>query len=383
MRIAINTISTKKNSGGAYQIAYNFLMETMKHQEGVEWYYITSGDVDEIVGDEFKVLRGTRYFVFPTQPDFKGTYHQVKKQLAEWEATYHPDLIYTISSPCYFSFSSLEVMRFANAWVTNPNYYAWASLSWKEWLRMRLYRLNQIRLIKNAKYFITQSEAVKRGLQRIAQLGDGKVKVVPNVLPQVYSTAEVRNKRNDKWIDVMCVAAPVPHKNLEIIPKVLKSLKEKNAIENVRFHITLPEDNTIFKKITDECASLGLSDRVINHGRCSQKQLCDIYNSGDFCFMPTLLETFSATSLEAMYFGLPIVATDFEFNKEVIQDAGLFYRPMDAEDAAAKFVSLIQDEALRKELKLKMSRRLTVYNDYEKHFKAIKDYLVQVANKQI
>lgn len=383
MRIAINTISTKKNSGGAYQIAYNFLMETLKHQEEVEWYYITSEDVDEIVGDAFKALRGTRYFVFPTQPDFKGTYHQVKKQLAEWEGTYHPDVIYTISSPCYFSFSSTEVMRFANAWVTNPNHFAWASLSWKEWLRMRLYRINQIRLIKNAKYFITQSEAVKKGLQRIAQLGDKKVKVVPNVLPQVYSTAEVCNKRNDEWIDVMCVAAAVPHKNLDIIPNVLRLLKEKHAIENVRFHITLPEDSTIYKKIMDKCDSLGFSDSVINHGRCSQKQLCDIYNSGDFCFMPTLLETFSATSLEAMYFGLPIVATDFEFNKEVIQDAGLFYKPMNAEDAADKFVSLIQNEALRKEFKLKMSKRLTVYNDYDKHFEAIKDYLVQVANKKV
>ena len=49
MRIAVNTISTKKVSGGGFQIAYNFLMETLKHHDDVEWYYITSSDVDEIV----------------------------------------------------------------------------------------------------------------------------------------------------------------------------------------------------------------------------------------------------------------------------------------------------------------------------------------------
>ena len=48
MRIIINTVSTKKHSGGAYQIAYNFLMKTMEHQEE-EWIYVVSKDLDEIM----------------------------------------------------------------------------------------------------------------------------------------------------------------------------------------------------------------------------------------------------------------------------------------------------------------------------------------------
>ena len=66
MRIAVNTISTKKQSGGAYQIAYNFLKETLKHQDDVEWYYITSSDVDESVGNEFESIREDKFFVFPS-----------------------------------------------------------------------------------------------------------------------------------------------------------------------------------------------------------------------------------------------------------------------------------------------------------------------------
>lgn len=380
MRIAINTISTKKQSGGALQIAYNFLLESLKHDEGVEWYYITSSDVDELVRKDFEFLYGKKYFVFPTQPDFKGTYRKVRKELAEWEKEYKPDVIYTISSPCYFTFASKEVMRFANAWVTNPNKFAWKALPLKAWLRMRLYRMNQIRMLRNAKYMVTQSETVGQGLIRMLHLPDKSVKVVPNVLPKTFQTIAVEHIYDDNFVDIACVATPFPHKNLGIIPKVIRVLKEKYGITNARFHTTIPFDDLTLKCIESECGKYGLEDCLVNHGRCSQKELGEIYNHCSISFLPTLLETFSATSLEAMYFGLNIVATDFEFNREVIGDAGLYYQPTNADDAADKIALLINDDKLAEKFQEKMKERITMYNDYKRHFEAIQSFLVDVGN---
>ena len=65
MKIVVNTISTKKISGGAYQIAINFLLATLRYpQKDIDWYYITSFDVNEVVGEHFIHLSGIRYFVF-------------------------------------------------------------------------------------------------------------------------------------------------------------------------------------------------------------------------------------------------------------------------------------------------------------------------------
>lgn len=378
MRIAVNTISTKKIAGGAYQIAYNFLMETLKPQEGIEWYYITSSDVDEAVGMHFESQRGKRYFVFPTQPDFKGSYKRVKKELAQWEDEYKPDIIYTISSPCYFTFKTTEVMRFANAWITNPNKESWSVLPWKKWLKMRLYRIAQIRLLRKAKFIVTQSETVKNGLIKCTGLRENHIRVVPNVLPKVFSTASVNHKVKDEFVDVICAAAHSPHKNLEIIPEVLRALKEKHQITNVRFHLTITGDTQVVQRMVELSRAIGLEDNIINHGRCSQQQLCDIYNQVDFCFLPSLLETFSASSLEAMYFGLCIVATNFDFNREIMEDAGLYYKPMDAEDAADKIAMLVNNKDLCRELQEKMPGRLALFNDYGNHFKGIVDFLKQV-----
>lgn len=383
MRIAINTISTKKQSGGALQIAYNFLLESLRHSEEVEWFYITSSDVDELVRENFQHLYGTRYFVFPTQPDFKGTYSQVKKELAIWEDKYKPDVIYSISSPCYFTFKTKEVMRFANAWVTNPNRYAWNSLPFKAWLRMRLYRINQLRMLRKAKYIVTQSEIVGQGLKTLFHLPEKNVRVVPNVLPKVFKTLLVAHFKDEQFVDIACVASPFPHKNLSIIPKVLKDLKENHHLTNVRFHLTIPADDPTINHIESECAAIGLSGSVVNHGRCSQVELGKVYNHCSICFLPTLLETFSATSLEAMYFGLCIVATEFGFNKEIIGDAGLYYKPVDAGDAAEKIALLIKDDKLSHSLQLKMKERLVLFEDYKKHFEDIQSFLVEVGNNRV
>ena len=381
MKILINTISTKKHSGGAFQISQNFMLKSLEHSD-VEWYHITSQDVDDAIGERFSHLKGTHYFVFPTQPDFRGSYKQVKKQVAELEAKIQPDVVYSITAPSYFTFKTREVMRFTNPWVTHPNKYSWSTMSLLPKLKQWLYCLNQKRLMKAAYAFVTQTETTKKGIMRITGKPTEKVCVVNNVLPGVFKTMDNTPIVEDDWINVACVGAPVPHKNMDIIPDVIAELA-KMGIENVRFHTTIPVDNPMIAKVVDRCAELGYKDRIVNHGRVSQKELGEMYRRCQFCFLPTLLEVFSASTVEAMYFNLPIIATDFPFNTEVLADACLYYEPKNAKDAANQLAKMIADKELQATMRERMARQLAIYGDYDAHFNAIKEYLVKVATKEI
>ena len=381
MKILINTISTKKHSGGAFQISQNFMLKSLEHSD-VEWYHITSQDVDDTIGEKFAHLKGTHYFAFPTQPDLCGTYKQVKKQVAELEAKIQPDVVYSITAPSYFTFKTREVMRFTNPWVTHPNKYSWSTMSFLPKLKQWLYCLNQKRLMKAAYAFVTQTETTKKGIMRITGKPTEKVCVVNNVLPGVFKTMDNTPIVEDDWINVACVGAPVPHKNMDIIPDVIDELA-KIGIKNVRFHTTIPVDNPMMAKVVDRCAELGYKDRLINHGRVSQKELGEMYRRCQFCFLPTLLEVFSASTVEAMYFNLPIIATDFPFNTEVLADACLYYEPKNAKDAANQLAKMIADKEVQATMRERMARQLAIYGDYDAHFNAIKDYLVKVAKKQI
>jgi len=376
MRILINTVSTKKKSGGAFQIAYNFLMNTTKHSE-IEWSYVTSEDLDAILGDEIK--QQSNYYVFPTQPDFKNSYNRVKRELAELEERLKPNVVYSITAPSYFSFKAPEVMRFTNPTVAHPNKYSWKVLPLMGKLRLLVYGWNQKRLIRKANFFVTQTETTKKGILRITGLPEKNVCVVKNVLPTVFATTETGHiETGDSRIHIACVGAPVPHKNFDIIPDVLLYLK-KNGIENVCFHVTIPEGDAMMDKIVAKMRANGLDLSCLkNHGRMPQKELAEMYRRCTFCFLPTLLEVFSVSTLEAMFFDLKIVATNFAFNTEVLDDAALYYEPMNAEDAADKLARLINDNELQALLSERMKSRLALFDNYDNHFNAIEKFLVAV-----
>lgn len=381
MKILINTISTKKHSGGAFQISQNFLLKSLDHND-VEWYYITSKDLDDVIGEKFSAINGIKYFVFPTQPDYKGSYKKVKKEIAVLEDKIRPDVVYSITAPSYFSFTTTEVMRFTNPLVTHPNKYSQSTLSFFQRIKTWLYCKNQVRLMKKAQYFITQTETTKNGILRITKLPSNHCKVVNNVLPAVFKDMDNTPISDNEWINIACVGNPVPHKNFDIVPDVIVELIAK-GIKNVRFHLTIPNGHPMEEIVIGRCERMGLKDHIVNHGRVTQKELGEMYRRCQFCFLPTLLEVFSASTVEAMYFNLPIVATNFPFNTEVLSDACLYYEPMNAKDAASQFVKMIDDSQLQDEMKNKMARQLTIYGDYDSHFSAIKEYLIKVAKHEI
>lgn len=381
MKILLNTISTKKHAGGAFQISFNFILKSLDHTD-VEWYYITSQDVDDAIGEKFVHLRETHYFVFPTQPDFKGSYRTVKRQVAELEARIRPDVVYSITAPSYFTFIAPEVMRFTNPWVAHPNKYSWSTLTWYENIKTRLYCWNQRRMMKMTHFYITQSEATKQGIIRVTKEPSKHVRVVNNVLPATFMTMTNEPLIEDNWINIAAVGVPVPHKNLDIIFDLLIELHNLK-INNIRFHTTIPFDHPLNQKMGKKLKAAGLMEHWVNYGRLSQQELGEMYRRCQFAFLPTLLEVFSASTVEAMYFNLPIVATSLQFNIEVLADSCLYYEPKNAKAAAAQFVKLFSDKRLQEELKIKMKKQLAIYGDYGAHFNAIKEFLLEVAENKI
>ena len=379
MKILVNTITAKKHAGGAFQISQNFMLKSLE-DKSVEWYYITSQDLDDIIGSHFMSMKDSQYFVFPTQPDFKHTYKSVKAKLEELENKLNPDVVYSITAPSYFRFKAPEVMRFTNPWVTHPNKYAWSLLSWKEKIYYYLYNLNQKRMIKKAHYFITQTETCAKGIQYITGVPKSRIKVISNVLPAIFNTLDNTPVLRGDFVNIACVGAATVHKNFDLIPDVLKTFKEQ-GYGNIRMHVTLPYDDPILLKIQKKLQIYGLSDMLINHGRLLQNELGEMYRGCQFCYLPTLLEVFSASVLEAMYYGLPIVASNFEFNSEILEDSCLYYEPKNAIDAVNKFIMLMKNLKLQDSCRKKMEYRLLKYGDYNAHFNAIKEFLLQVGNK--
>ncbi|MGC8725750.1 MAG: glycosyltransferase [Thermoplasmata archaeon] len=116
-------------------------------------------------------------------------------------------------------------------------------------------------------------------------------------------------------IILLNVSIDIPRKNIDILPKIMNSLDE----------------NYILLRIGD-------TDRIINEfQRKSQikvvskvpKELYPLYfNAADFLLFPSLDEGFGFPIIEAIKSGLPVIASNREYAKEVLQGKGILADPL-------------------------------------------------------
>lgn len=366
--------------GGGLQVVHNFLLGTQNFiRVDVEWYYAVSECLDKVyLDEEFKRKAGDHYFIFPNQPDFFHTYFRVQKELRQLESHIKPDVIYTILGPCYNFFKSREVIRFVHPWVVTSNPYAWSTLPIKTKIRMKLHIGLLKKLIKRISYVVTQTEAVKNGLIRDLGFNPNDIRVVNNVLPAVYTALDNSPIELDNgWVEIPAIGGG-EHKNLDIIPEVLKALEDKYGITNYRFHITLPDSSPVLPRVMSRIRDLGYEDRIVNHGNMKQQDLAMLYRQCTISFLPSVLEVFSASTIESMYFHLPTVATDLSFNSEVFGDSCLYYSPKNADDAADKIYLAVTDGQLRETLITRMDIQIKRFSSFDKYFNDTVDFLIEV-----
>ena len=96
----------------------------------------------------------------------------------------------------------------------------------------------------------------------------------------------------------------------------------------------------------------GIKDRVLFPGKLSAKQLTEWLLKSDIYVNPSLVESYSAASAEALYLGVPTIMSyagampEFSRNKKV----ALYYPQMDFVSLASRIDSLISDKELSLEL---------------------------------
>jgi glycosyltransferase involved in cell wall biosynthesis len=107
-----------------------------------------------------------------------------------------------------------------------------------------------------------------------------------------------------------------------------------------------PEDHGLEKKTDTRQGTVSWL------GHVPWQELVDLYRQADVFVMPSYYESFGISCLEAMAFGLPVVATRAGGLPEVVQDGvtGVLVAPGDAHALADAITHLLRDPELRRRL---------------------------------
>lgn len=375
-RILFNASTNFK--GGCVQTAVNFIRQNFLASDGeIHWYYAVSSKIyQELLALNTSLPQSC---IFPISP---ARSFNARNRLSSYTKEVEPDIVFTMSGPAYVVFDRPHVLGCTNPFITHINRLAFESLGSK--VRKILFRLDALYKRKwyaCADYWVFQTDVSRDGFVDKLNVAKEKTTVIPNACSDLYLKAGLTTGTRES--DLYCCRILVPssfykHKCLEMVPLVAKEMLcvLENEKAPFKFVFTLPEKDYV--RIQTIATSLSVLEHVENNGPFLVSEGPALYEKCNLMFLPTLLETFSASYLESMAMGLPIVTTDLDFARDVCGDAAMYFTPSSADEAAKALVSLIQSSGLRANMVQLGKQRLKHYPTITERHQAFVDFLLSL-----
>ena len=329
-------------AGGGLQVAFSFLHDLKKLDLPNEYHVVQSIKCSE----NFDASSFPENFTFYTLS--KNEEHSKRQRISKvrsFENSIVPDCIFTLFGPSYHKSNFPKIVGFAIPFIIYPNSPFFNQISLKEKIYYKLLTILKTYCFKKySDALVFETEDARKVFTQKYNYKKHSF-FVGNTLNEIFASRETLPQLKIQGLsslNILLLAANYPHKNIHIVPKVIQVLKEKYQITNFKFLITLEKEELNFPAFCDE--------HVIFLGKVALNQIPSLYTQTDIVFIPTLLEVFSATYLEAMFMKKPIIASDLGFSRDICGQAALFSAATDPKSYANAIVRLQNDEELKNTL---------------------------------
>lgn len=339
MRILID--NSNLFAGGGIQVATSFLNDLKTfNKEHLFWVLQSPHSAKTIDTTTFP-----ENFVFSNIPEKIYTAKLKRSNFVKkLEEEIKPNVIFTTFGPSYHKSNFPKIVGFAFGQMLYTNSPFYNQISFLQQLKYKLLIfLKKKAFINNADALVFETENARL----IFKQKTGYKKdtfTVHNALNAIFNKKEEwQNLPIEKTrLDILCLTANYPHKNLPLIPKLIKEIQKLAPELNFKVYISLKKEELIFDN---------QYDRYVNYlGNVALSQLPSLYQQMDVLLMPSLLETFSTTYLEAMAMKVPIVASDMPFSRDICAEAALYCSPLKADEYAEKILLLHKNIGIRDKL---------------------------------
>ncbi|HEG1826147.1 TPA: glycosyltransferase [Enterobacter cloacae] len=257
--------------------------------------------------------------------------------------------VFTIFGPSYWNPKGVKhAVGFALPWLIYDTRRVFSKLTFAEkakkillmWLQPCFYK-------KNADLIFVETDDAKNKLIERYQFPQSHIITVSNTINAILQDSTLYDNsiisslpaKEDGDVYLLTISHDYPHKNLSIIPKLLDRLPD-----NYKFIVTLSSSM--------ENIAVQHRHRIINIGPVTVNQCPALYHYCDALFLPTLLECFSASYVEAMYFKKTIFTSDLSFAHTVCHDSAFYFDPYSVNDISDKIISgmeNVQERAIKQE----------------------------------
>lgn len=160
-----------------------------------------------------------------------------------------------------------------------------------------------------------------------------------------------------------------PHKNIEgLINAFEKVLVAKPDLKLV----LVGKHDYFFQKIKNLVRQMGLDQKVIFTGFVTDEDLPHIYINAELYCFPSFCEGFGLPALEALYSGIPVVASDNSCLPEILGRAAIYFNPNSIEQITEKINYVLDNKTISDEMIERGYEQVKIFS-WEKMAKATLD----------
>lgn len=261
---------------------------------------------------------------------------------------FDPDWVLGLGNAAMFRPPGQQAILCQNAYCCYPTSQL-PRENWKTNLRYFLERTVLRTQLSKTQLVLCQTSAYERQF-RSAFRYRGEIALCPNAVSMFVTDRQEAAAPPAALADrsgmfkLFYVARYYNHKNLEAIVELFDRYRTELK-ECVAFITVSADQHPNAAKLLDTIKVLKLEDQIVNVGPLRQEEIGNYFRAADALLMPTLLESFSGTYLEAMHYGLPILTSNRDFARAVCGDAADYFDPLDVHSIFQSLSRLRRDPA--------------------------------------
>lgn len=211
--------------------------------------------------------------------------------------------------------------------------------------------------VAGANRILVQSDTMARSVAEKVPSARSRITMVPHGPGFLDGPHGVRYRTlASDSLEIAYVAFYQKYKNFEVLLRALRILQGEGV--PVRLHLTLDlVEDPGARTVMSYARNIGVEHSIVNHGELEPEGVAQVYQSVHVFVFPSVCESFGLPQVEAMAFGLPILAADTAVNREVCGLAANYFAADDDCLLAAQLKCLYLNPAELAALSKRSARR--------------------------
>lgn len=311
-------------SGGGKSILNNYLALLAESNLDDQYFVLTPNKSDYIKYSNENII------IVDIRNIFKKlymVYFRYEFVLPRLIRTLNIDLIINLSDVPIKAKGIKQIFLFDWTYAVYPESIVWKKMDLISFIERKIKISFFVKYLSYISLMVAQTKTVKKRLEE--QYNLDAIEILPNAVSiDNMSGGERKDFQLPNGKKLLLLSVYYPHKNFEILLPLAKKIKDQGL--DYKIIITIEESqHRKVKGFLNTITTKGLQDIIINIGPVKMQNIPSLYQQCDALLLPTLLESFSGTYVEAMFHRIPIFTSNLDFAIDVCQDAAFYFDPSD------------------------------------------------------